>query len=1096
MTVKCTNPNCNKEQEYNEEKRFCEMCGTKLPQTKQCIKCNKELPLEANFCSFCGTNQNEAISKSQSTGFYMGNDNIIGGDFTVVGKKEETHIAGNATIVKNEDETKHVKVCHICGSHKTVLEVHDCPECKKFTCNSCFNKEYKMCNGCATNKISENEKAYKEKLVQFLEDGIIDKNERKELDDLKQKYMISDETSLRLENSLKKNINIETLLTTIEKSNLENSYEIFYDEGDVVEAYNLLKPLYDKYPNEEKVLEIFLPVLLKKDINEAKTVVTNSSIDSFSVFLLKTQIALEENRLDDAERNLLQAKKYANNNIVKYFEILLYVKISRKTQDRKYLKKAHEIFETMDESKNKLETSYKAKASIDVKSTFHYLTKSYCIEHNLYKFLLLEPLEVTVGIGCVFETIQSAIDSVPEGSIIHVQTGMYKENLIVNKNVKILGISENIKEKSSKELPIVVSDKEIGCKIESNAKIEGIVFTNNENLEFTSIDEYISTEKELFDDGIDETCCFSIKADVTLSNIAILDCKCNGVIVDSCNPKLEKLIVNNCFRGILLFNNSIGLYQNCEISETVKVGFLVKEKSNPQVIGCTIHDIPDNSGIAIYDESTGTYENCDISNTKYEGIYVGNKSNPHVIGCTIHDILDDSGINIRGESSGTYENCDILNTKYAGIAVSNKSNPRVIGCKIHDIPENTGIGILEEATGIYENCDISETKYAGIYVGEKSNPHIIGCNIHDILENAGIWISEEATGIYENCDISKTGLAGIDIREKSNPHIIGCKIHYIPGANGIVIEGESIGTYENCDISETKYAGIYVGEKSNPHIIGCNIHDILENAGISILGEATGKYENCDISKTGLAGMCVFDIGNPHVIGCKISDILEAQGIIIQDNATGKFENCNIFKTGKASILVENKANPYIISCNISDSSGISIINEATGTYENCDISNTSLSGINIGDKSNPYIISCNIHNLTGRGIIIQDNATGKFENCEIFDIKHQGIYVDGNANPHLLGCKIFNISDSCGIIIFGDATGTYKNCDISMVQRGVHVSNNADPFVSSCNIHDISNYGIYIDDKANGIYRDCIIHNAQFSIKKTRKAKIINCRT
>ena len=110
MTVKCTN--CNKEQEYNEEKRFCEMCGTELPQTKQCIKCNKELSIEANFCSFCGINQNEAMNNSQNTGFHIGNDNVIG-DLKVVGKNEKTHIIGNATIIKNEDETKHVKVCNI-----------------------------------------------------------------------------------------------------------------------------------------------------------------------------------------------------------------------------------------------------------------------------------------------------------------------------------------------------------------------------------------------------------------------------------------------------------------------------------------------------------------------------------------------------------------------------------------------------------------------------------------------------------------------------------------------------------------------------------------------------------------------------------------------------------------------------------------------------------------------------------------------------------------------------------------------------------------------------------------------------------------------
>ncbi len=50
MTVKCTN--CNKEQEYNEKNKFCEMCGTRLPQTKQCIQCNEEISIEANFCSW------------------------------------------------------------------------------------------------------------------------------------------------------------------------------------------------------------------------------------------------------------------------------------------------------------------------------------------------------------------------------------------------------------------------------------------------------------------------------------------------------------------------------------------------------------------------------------------------------------------------------------------------------------------------------------------------------------------------------------------------------------------------------------------------------------------------------------------------------------------------------------------------------------------------------------------------------------------------------------------------------------------------------------------------------------------------------------
>ena len=139
MIVKCTN--CNSEQEYNEGNKYCTMCGTILPRpTKKCISCNKELSLDAKFCSSCGAKQEissdfEPVTDSK---FHMGNDNMIAGDFNVVGKKEETHIEGNATIIKNEDETKQVKTCHICGENKTILEGHNCPKCGNFTCKNCY----------------------------------------------------------------------------------------------------------------------------------------------------------------------------------------------------------------------------------------------------------------------------------------------------------------------------------------------------------------------------------------------------------------------------------------------------------------------------------------------------------------------------------------------------------------------------------------------------------------------------------------------------------------------------------------------------------------------------------------------------------------------------------------------------------------------------------------------------------------------------------------------------------------------------------------------------------------------------------------------
>ena len=95
-------PNCNTEQ---EAMKFCGNCGARLPEPKKnCPQCNTEWPNEQKFCGECGFNFLDNNKNFQKSAISLGNDNMIAGDF--IGKKEDYHIAGSATFVKNEDETK------------------------------------------------------------------------------------------------------------------------------------------------------------------------------------------------------------------------------------------------------------------------------------------------------------------------------------------------------------------------------------------------------------------------------------------------------------------------------------------------------------------------------------------------------------------------------------------------------------------------------------------------------------------------------------------------------------------------------------------------------------------------------------------------------------------------------------------------------------------------------------------------------------------------------------------------------------------------------------------------------------------------------
>ena len=108
--MKCNN--CGAE--VAEGMKFCCDCGSPLPQEKKCVSCGATIALRMKFCPECGAPQSGEAQKPKfnAAAFAMGDKNVIAGD--VVGHQETTHVTGNATIIKNEDQSRQVKRCHIC----------------------------------------------------------------------------------------------------------------------------------------------------------------------------------------------------------------------------------------------------------------------------------------------------------------------------------------------------------------------------------------------------------------------------------------------------------------------------------------------------------------------------------------------------------------------------------------------------------------------------------------------------------------------------------------------------------------------------------------------------------------------------------------------------------------------------------------------------------------------------------------------------------------------------------------------------------------------------------------------------------------------
>ncbi len=173
--------------ELNENAIYCEECGTRILREKKCPNCGFTTIPTVKFCMECGyrfpapgvpgapwnagvpigdrnvtaddVNQTctQKGSDRDSAVASLGDKNMIARDVNQVAIKENIHVEGGGTFVKNEDETKKLARCHVCNGNRAVSDGFICCGCNRFTCKDCYDRDLMLCKTC---KETEYRKAF------------------------------------------------------------------------------------------------------------------------------------------------------------------------------------------------------------------------------------------------------------------------------------------------------------------------------------------------------------------------------------------------------------------------------------------------------------------------------------------------------------------------------------------------------------------------------------------------------------------------------------------------------------------------------------------------------------------------------------------------------------------------------------------------------------------------------------------------------------------------------------------------------------------------------------------------------------------------
>lgn len=308
---------------------------------------------------------------------------------------------------------------------------------------------------------------------------------------------------------------------------------------------------------------------------------------------------------------------------------------------------------------------------------------------------------IVIGKNEEIKTLKKAIKLIDEGGTIELRPGTYNGNININKNIKLLGIKEDIKTKSSSELPIIKGQ----CKIKANAEIEGVVFTK----------------------GFSEENCLLVKSDSRIKNIAILNSAHDGIVFTAKNATLENSIISNCENyGIRCRGNANPTIINSHINRTSQAGICIEDNANTTLTNCIITNNKA-YGLVIKNTASGNFSNCIINNSGFSGIVIKSPVKSVFLNCDIFNnggngVKISNGPRLKMGATSKFENCKLYDNKN-GILIYNKANPILQDCEIYS-NKVYGIWIKNDINGIYPSCFIHDNTVQNIFSQKKYNTDI------------------------------------------------------------------------------------------------------------------------------------------------------------------------------------------------------------------------------------------------------------------------------------------------------------------------------------------------------------------------------------
>jgi F-box protein 11 len=346
--------------------------------------------------------------------------------------------------------------------------------------------------------------------------------------------------------------------------------------------------------------------------------------------------------------------------------------------------------------------------------------------------------------GGQYTTLSEAIRNAPANAFLLVQEGVYKESLLLDRDITIVGSG------SKERIILEGTDRHCVLMQTNSATLRGLTLRCQAGRENNQYSALAIPQGQLFIEDCDinsnSSACIAIQNATTKATIRYCT------------------IHSGVSHGIAIFNNAQGTLEYCDILQNSDSGIKVTAGGNAIVRHCTIHH---NQGHALFisNNGQGTFEDCEFYNNGRSGAAITFQSNPLLLRCQLHH-NQHYGVEIYQDGKGSYQDCGIYANTSDNVRIATESTPYFYLCNIHD-SEQSGITVTNNGKGTIEYCDISANSAANVTIMDGGNPFIRYSKIH-AGKQSGIRVSDKGQGKIERCAIMHNTGKALDISPSCN----------------------------------------------------------------------------------------------------------------------------------------------------------------------------------------------------------------------------------------------------------------------------------------------------------------------------------------